>query len=366
MIGSTLAGISGFGVYRILTWDLGRKQIVQRQDARVDFFGRVVDDQHRPVAGAKVTLHLRHFDLLNFLGMWSSIDEIVLITDHNGTFLIRNKKGYDLIFHNIEKKGYDNRDVRMGHTGGFVYHPNPAYSFHPDPNNPVLFRLRKKGEEALVMKYSTGHRFRTGDEHFGAPVGFDAVLGRDIRPTEMTRPRNQDFPYVSDLKIKATSNPTTGSWTLVFSSGQPSGGIQARDELLYVAPASGYQEECTFTVDPAKRTKNPKLLFEEKWLYLRSRNPGIYSRVHIGEIEVGRANAKEIGFGVSFVTNPYGDRNLEEATDLPGKVYLKLDEEVRTAFERGTQPPVPNLETKIREWKASRPFSEKVKDWFRR
>jgi len=51
------------------------------------------------------------------------------------------------------------------------------------------------------------------------------------------------------------------------------------------------------------------------------------------------------------VTNPYGDRNLEQATDLPYEVTKQLTDEVKAAFRQNKRPVKPDLPKLIEEVK---------------
>jgi len=63
------------------------------------------------------------------------------VSDAAGLFLLRGVKGAKLGVH-VSKAGY--RLIRSLNQESFGYSSAPGFEpFHPDPNNPVTFHLRK-------------------------------------------------------------------------------------------------------------------------------------------------------------------------------------------------------------------------------
>ena len=79
----------------------------------------------------------------------------------------------------------------------------------------------------------------------------------------------------------------------------------------------------------------------------------------------GDAPVASIHLGASATVNPYGERILEEATDLPGPLWNNLHDEIKAAHRRGERPEAPNLAQRVKLWEQSRPLVDKVKDWFK-
>ena len=151
-------------------------------------------------------------------------------------------------------------------------------------------------------------------------------------------------PVFPDLKLKATFNTNDATWTVALSPGNTNGGIIASEQLLYEAPETGYQPQYVFTPedDFRKPIKNPHL-------YLKSREPAIYTRIDIKHIHADKEFFQLSG---ETVTNPYGDRNLEPATDLPWEVTKQLTDEVKAAFRADKRPTPPDLPKLVKEAKA--------------
>ena len=128
-------------------------------------------------------------------------------------------------------------------------------------------------------------------------------------------------------------DPNSATWSVMLSPGGTNGGIIATHQLLYEAPRDGYQPEYAFTPEDRKPVK-------AKYVYLRSRDPAIYTRF---EIEYINANKEFFRLSGKSMTNPYGDRNLEQATDLPYEVTQQLTDEARAALRKNKYPVKPDL-----------------------
>ena len=85
-----------------------------------------------------------------------------------------------------------------------------------------------------------------------------------------------------------------------------------------------------------------------KYVYLKTRAPAIYTRY---EIEHVNANKEFFRLTGKSVTNPYGDRNLEQATALPYEVTKQLADEAKTAFRQNKRPTKPDLPKLVKEAK---------------
>jgi len=339
-----------------------RRKMQRESEARIDFFGKVVDEQDNPVQGASVKIHMRYYQWFNYGNYFTGRRDWTTRTNNNGEFSVKGERGFTLSIDSIRKQGYDSTWVFIKGNNYFEYEPSLARQFRPDSKSPVIYRLRKKGAADWVWEHHTGIRFYKSDPDYQSPRGFDAVFDYTFVPSRWDRtkpPSYPDEPFFPDLVVQALSAQGQTTWTLVFRPGDPGGGIQVLDEKLYVAPEFGYGPYCSWVVDSEARTKNPRHLTDDKWLYLRSRNPPIFIRVNVGEIEAGRASAQEVGFGLSFTTNPFGSRVLEQATDLPTQVKLDIGNAVRSAFTQGRRPPADMVDRKMKEWRENKFFMQR-------
>lgn len=305
---------------------------------------------------------------------------IIVKTGENGVFFAHGKCLNGVSIYNINKIGYDssvNRVVNMyfrsGHDGS-LYHTADSY-FHMDissytdlrrvdTKDPVVFRMRKKGEEAFVMNNGNNgweEVFSYSAGESGIRKGCDFPRGVVIPEKDFATPQHVDGLVELDLTSQATRDPKTGVWTYVLTA-TGEGGLLLHDQLLYAAPAEGYQKSLTFTAGPGEHPLN-------KYLYLRLRSSRIYARMKLSGMKVFRGyDGREVFLLMkqTVCMNPYGERNLEAATDLPGEVEIALEHEAWKAFRLCQLPPKPDLKQRVRDWEKKRPVLEKVKAWINR
>ena len=356
-------------------------EMTKKMDARINFYGKVLDDHDQPVQGAEVMLQISRFSP-NPAAVWTAVVGLSLKTDKDGNFMVHGERGSSLFVAKIKKEHYDTSP--FGHTKterGFHYDQELHVPYVPDSQNPVVYHLRKKGLEAFLLKGGGGFEFISeesgwykGRDYFREGPAFA------MKESELARPTVYGRPVVCDLRAQATLDPRSGAWTVVLAPGNPEGGVQSSDQLLYEAPTTGYQPSLTFKVEgkaskDIRNQANIDIKMPVKYLYLRSRNEPIYSRIEMSErfMVRWRPSAKdpktptsELSFGIRAVINPYGDRILEEATDLPGELHVRLGNEVLDSYNKGVRPSAPDLQKLVQEWGKNHPLKDKVKDWLKR
>ena len=359
---------------------------IRRSSVPIVFYGDVCDDKGLPVVGAEVTVQIRYFTP-NPAAFFEAVRELSIRTGDNGDFTFKGISGSLLLVTDIKKTGYDWAPFREDTERSYHYSPEKKYSYIPNSKIPVVFHMRKKGEEAFLFKGNG--RFSFDGKDSGTEQALDVINHEDIKGEELKTLQVGGVPLVPDLKSKATWNPKTSTWTVVLSAGTPGGGLLVLDRLLYEAPAEGYKDSFTFQVrvprvsrDPRDPQQLPLVILpgtpareiqltqdaptppqQTMHIYLRSRQPAIYSRLLF---DYPWARPDRIDFGGSIETNPYGDRNLEEATDLPAEIRISLGNEVRDSFLLGKRPPKPDYSKLVSDSEKSRPLTERLKDVFRR
>ncbi|MDE3100300.1 MAG: carboxypeptidase regulatory-like domain-containing protein [Verrucomicrobiota bacterium] len=161
----------------------------------INFWGRVLDESNNPVTGASV-----HF-------MWNDLSatgtsEADTESDRNGFFSLTGKKGKRL-YVTVAKNGYYTSSDSRGRA--FEY-ANPFDGrFTPDPNNPVIFHLRKEGVGAELV---------VGSEFLGSRI--DGTLSY----VDLTTGKNSLAPP-GDLTVRFTRDlQNTGKkWFLIVCNG---------------------------------------------------------------------------------------------------------------------------------------------------
>lgn len=308
-------------------------------EGNILFYGKVVDQFTNPVVAADVEVDVP--EQTGFMQRESRKKTIV--TDSSGefevsakTYGVRNLKGSFLFIENISKDGYES--VRHDSMTSFTYQKGYTDCYIPDKTQPVVYQLRKKLEPEAFLFHETDLSLGLKTSASGWTLGYDFISRH--RLDDINRLVFNYQPVFPDLKLKATFNTNAATWTVVLSSGNTNGGIIASDQLLYEAPETGYQSEYVFTPeDHPKPVKKPHI-------YLKSRDPAIYTRIDINYIN---ANKEFFRLSGESVTNPYGERNLERATDLPWAVTKQLTDEVKAAFRADKRPTPPDLPKLIKE-----------------
>ena len=314
-------------------WKTGESDIL--------FYGKIVDQTGMPVSG--VTVEVDVPEQTGFMKTAPRKQKIV--SDENGYFEVTAKtygrgqlKGSFLSIENITKAGFEyirGTDPNMD----FCYRDEYTYRHVPKKDQPVVFHIRRKEEKSSFLLEKMYLEYKIQTIETGQTIGFDFVRSHRIKDT-----RNLVYDgesVFSDLQVKATFNMNDATWSVVLSPGDTNGGIVVSDQLLYEAPEGGYQPEYTFTPQDHKTP-------QAKYFYIRSRDPAIYSRY---EIEYINANKDFFRLSGKSVTNPYGDRNLEQATDLPYEITRQLTDETKDAFLKNKRPDKPDIQKLTNEAK---------------
>ena len=245
----------------------------------INFFGRVVDENEQPVPSAKVELS------------WTDLSQAgssqaQTTTDAQGFFSLLNQTGRHLEVR-VSKDGYYTPKRQQI---SFDYAAFWEADYHvPDPNNPVLFHIRKKNQ---------GEALRSGEIRptmpaDGTPMRFDLLNGGRLSPD-------------GQLEIAAVTNtqkypPKIFNWRATILV--PGGGLIEHDaEFPFEAPEDGYQPSVGFDMPTNAPDWKPLI---EKSYFIEFGSPPRYGRIQV-QINGGSQKAS-----VSYWVNPSGSRNLE-------------------------------------------------------
>ena len=249
----------------------------------INFYGRVVDENEQPVPGAKVELSWT--DLSQ-----AGTSQAKTTTDAQGSFSLLNRIGRHLQVR-VNKDGYytpKRQQISFDYAGFWE-----ADYYVPDPNNPVLFHIRKKNQgEAL----GSGE-IRPTIPADGTPVRFDLLNGGRVSPD-------------GQLEIAAVTNteqypPRIFNWraTIAVAGG---GLIEHNAEFPFEAPEGGYQPSVEFDM-PTNAADWKRLM--EKSYFIEFGSPPRYGRIQI------RLDGGSQKVSVSYWVNPTGSRNLEASSN---------------------------------------------------
>lgn len=289
--------------------------------------GLAVDSEGTPLAGVKIQIS------------WSTAWFLIgLPYDHNRTSWVTSDKNGEWTF-TLEKP--DQMSIRTAQKEGYAF--DPLRGTRSDivgqaaqrklKEFPATVVMRKKKEEALLIGYRG--QYDRGDLYLETVQGKSKQVSVDI----LAEYENRKKPEYTDLQISACFDPTNACWTLTFRAPDGHGGLVNRNELLFEAPVGGYVPEVIFKIAIKDRSTEDK-----NYLYLKSREQGLYTRV------LYRYDSwDDPQYGLVFrvylgtVTNPYGERSLEDAQELRRFTFARdeLLQEAKKAIELGTLPKKP-------------------------
>jgi hypothetical protein len=248
----------------------------------IEFYGVVEDESSSVISGAHVD-----FDCNDLSSTGTSFYHTE--SDANGAFSIRNITGKLL-------------GVKVGKEGYYTYHPNgddfyyagQNQNFVPDPGNPVVFRLRKKGAgEALIHFHKN---FRVPRD--GTPVLVDLATGNLTQSSENSLV--VECWTGDDVKKQGWKY----DWKCQVSV--PGGGLQIYSEQFpFLAPQDGYvlSDLIDMTV-----TNNVSWAYDVQHNYYIHTTAGNFGRIVFGMIAGGDNFCV-----IDSYFNPSGSRNLEPA-----------------------------------------------------
>ena len=323
------------------------KEEAQKREANIEFYGVVFDQNGNSVSGAVVEVHIKHFTLAPEALGFAGVKDMTVTTDEQGRFQLKGVKGWNIYIYKIERAGYEYR-IEQNSNNSFAYSLDAGFGkfIVPDKTHPIEFHLRKKGNtaflvEALYLNLGYG-AFRD------VPIGYDAIKKVRQRNNLLTF---NDESVTFDLLLSGTFDAVTQEWTVMLAPGNKGGGIIVSDKMLYDAPKDGYLPRCSLVLPCAEVPKERRPELQDGWLvgkhiYLKSREPSIYSRFSITH---SRADKDGFSFFCRAATNPYGERCLDEATGISGEDYIRLGKDVRQAFRAGRRPAKPDFKKMVEE-----------------
>lgn len=262
--------------------------------AKMRFYGQVLDQDENPIADADV-----HFE-------WNTVDpqtgdvEMGTATtnsDAAGKFSLEGAIGNQLLV-DASKTGYYKVAVRP-----YMFEFLKSWSdifYAPDPENPVLFHLRRKGISEPLVTGTKVFRFAPN----GTQYYVNLIDGRNGT--------NSSAEW--DLSVRFVRGPLGGNgrfeWSLEMDASD--GGLAARTgQFDFVAPESGYH--------PIQIVQNTNTsAWRDGWegeLFVKSRSGSIYSRIKAVIIDIEDNDA---AMDITYFVNPSGSRNLEFD---PAKVF---------------------------------------------
>lgn len=301
------------------------------KEPAIVFYGQVVDQGGRPVDAA--TVHVNAPEQTGFRKQEAR--RTTVLTSEDGHFEVDAKlygiprlRGSFLVIEKIEKEGCEY--IRPILPVDFTYRLDRKDRFKPDRKEPVTFCVRRKADEPTFLIENGRFQMRAWAKESSEILSYNCIQEKIIAVNKTAT--------IADLQLQATFDVKGSKWAVTLSPTGTNGGIIASNEWLAEAPENDYQRQYSFSPED-------HVVPVKKYLYVRSREPAIYARI---EIEYINANKEFFRLSGKYVTNPYGERNLEQATDLPFEVYKKLTDEAKAAFRKDKRPEKPDLNALIK------------------
>jgi uncharacterized repeat protein (TIGR03803 family) len=249
----------------------------------IDFYGKIEDEGSNPIAGANVQFQWDDLTARDFTRT------AVAKSDAEGLFSLVGKRGATLSV-SVSKEGYY---TPHDGQGSFRYAMgNPDFS--PDPQNPVIFHLHKKGQGVSLIqtKFPPGMRIAQL-HHDGTPVTLDLFNGTQVSEGS-GQLELQLWRDISDRNVRKFD------WKLQLSI--LGGGLVPTDEeFAFEAPQGGYQPSIVISMPATNQDWNDS--FTARY-YIQLPN-GDYGRFDLN------LSAYNGAFRAQSAINPTGSQNLE-------------------------------------------------------
>lgn len=305
-------------------------------ETAVRYYGLLLDQDDRPVPGAKVEYEIHRAALRMPLVTKGSVK-----TGKDGRFSIHGLPASFMDILDIKLKGYEYvKYMQPREARRAEFRRSRTALHHPDKDKPVVFRIRRRNPDAVFLWESQFglELLRDKTEKWSA---YDFAARGNLLWTE--RESKKVFP---DVQMTGDYDEATKTWTVVLRPGGENAGIQLLEQKLYEAPENGYAAELELNL---KEGDEPKL--KGRFLYIRIRNCDMYARI---ELDSAVINGNKIYMGGNAFVNPYGDRCLEalEFTSEGYKEYTQCKKDAREAMKNHKLIPRPDFKKLIKEGKA--------------
>jgi hypothetical protein len=282
---------------------------------RIDFYGKVVDQNDQAVSGVTVTGSVMSARMP--MQMNPDWIHVTTTTDDSGLFRFEGLSGASLAIW-PQKDGYQFNFLHDEFNYSGMSPESERYK--PDANRLEVFKLWKlKGFQGLK-----NFGFNPCIPGNGSAFRFDLMAGRFVREG-------------GDLIITFTRNPSDiqgvgkYDWTATLSI--PSGGLIPYDirEIGYAneAPQGGYQTD--IQIGMLRDDLHWTNFYTKTYFFKTGR--GCYGRLSL-ELNAGFQDPPGGYFGIGGYINPSGSTNLEKASEEP----LNTPEAIRNAKSLASPP----------------------------
>lgn len=244
----------------------------------MDFYGLVLDQEGNPVSAANIRISWNEGDGDN---------EVVTTTSNDsGRFSFLGHHGLNLRV-DVKKEGYYQVFTDDGSKQNLDFFvPGGEPDNDGNPNDPTIFRLKKKGEgvELIQSEYS-GKLPQSGEANIDLLTGRLSLHGQlELSLERLSQERH--FPWKAKLAIK------------------DGGFVKADDQFMHEAPEAGYVKELNWSFPLQENGRAESYIIKENY-YVKFGSPEKYGRIMI------YLKAHSSHLSLEAWVNPDGDRNLE-------------------------------------------------------
>ncbi len=266
------------------------RSALEAREGKVLFYGRVIDQDDQPVAGAVAHVSVHSWK--------DGAQRLEFRADQDGRFTVEAPSADSMSIRELSCDGYSMPPDRRYGTWGFYFGASQTYQ--PDPRNPVVYRLSKrKGNLQPMIHCGVFRTYRPKGEKFGA--WFIRQEGNPL----------QDDLWFSLERAPDKSIRSGFTWT--FKVGVDEGGIQRADMTRpsWEAPADGYFPLLEWSGQPTGVSKI------DEWVFVKLRNGKYYARLNV-RMSVATDNTEnpEAMIGIEGVYGLHGGRWLELVSGL--------------------------------------------------
>jgi len=249
----------------------------------LEFYGKVLDQHDQPVVGAKIEIRLNVADD-------QGSKERDLVSHIDGTFSLVGIRGKYVFVDVYAPNGYTCGE--QGNRGSYNYAIPGEFNFHiPDPKQPVIFRIWKYDKPEPIHRWTLGSKVITD----GTVGWFDLKSGK---------------VGVGGLGVSVVDHDTGDTKvvhvTYKLLCGEGCGVIETKDDPMFIAPDSGYQNEIIHELH-WKQGEITRIEAGKFRFYYRG-DDGKYAAV---TAEIRFNTQKFCDVSLFIYQNPSGSRNLE-------------------------------------------------------
>ena len=282
-------------------------------EGKLEFYGKVLDQDSRTVKGVAV---LYETSSVGFPKPFYNKGRVK--TDKKGLFMIKGGHVSTLVIEGIEMPGYELRNC----PPSFDFRQDYRYRYKPDKDNPVVLRVRRKDYKgSYLFKRSVAIKLSMDNStnHDGKSYGKD--LAQEIT-YELAGGTRDEAGAFWDIEATGEADTEKGIWNVTLKTNGENSGIQRLDNLLYAAPADGYDKELKLTITFGKERfqhGDDERQHSIRNFYARLRDPGMYARLDVEKI---MADKSQLLIYCHVLINPYGDKSFEELVSLAKKLSI--------------------------------------------